>query len=326
MNEGSNAENASPGRDSIRLGFSVRVYGTPDLPSHDGRASYLEPNLTISLAYLRDILYYLQANDIHMYRMHGDLLPGAMRLSELDARARIDESQRELAALGALAREWDIRLSFHPYGVALNTPDEDRFHRAVSYLKTQARLLMAMTLGPEAVIVLHVGGVYDDHKTSRERFVRRYEALPSSVRERLVLENDDHRFAFVDVWAIHKACGIPVVFDNLHHLVLNPDRVPMREAMEDALDTWPAGITPKVHFSSPRTEMRQLPGSSRTKAPTWTEHSDFANPFEFIRFLTLTKEFASFDVMLESKARDLALLKLREDVARFAPELARRLR
>jgi UV DNA damage endonuclease len=279
----------------------------------------------MSLAYLRDILHYLQANDIHMYRMHGDLLPGAMRLSEPDTRARIAGCQTELAALGALAREWDIRLSFHPYGIALNTPDEDRFHRALRYLETQAELMEAMALGPEAVIVLHVGGVYDDHKTSRERFVRCYEALPPSVRGRLVLENDDHRFAFADVWAIHKACDIPLVFDNLHHLVLNPDRVPMREAVEDALDTWPAGISPKVHFSSPRTEMRRLPGSSRTKAPTWTEHSDFAHPFEFIRFLTLTGEFAPFDIMLESKARDLALLKLREDVAKFAPELAPRL-
>ncbi|MGM0399742.1 MAG: UV DNA damage repair endonuclease UvsE [Chloroflexota bacterium] len=315
----------SSGSGLIRLGFSVRVYGWADLPSHDGRAPYRQPNLSMSLAYLRDILHYLRANDIHMYRMHGDLLPGALRLSEGEIRTRIAACRTELAALGALARDWEIRLSFHPYGIALNTPNEDRLHRAVGYLGAQAGLLDAMELGPEAVIVVHVGGVYDDPQTSRERFVRRYEALSPSVRGRLVLENDDHRFALTDVWAIHKTCGIPLVFDNLHHLVLNPDRLPMEEAIRRALDTWPPKIRPKIHFSSPRTEMRPLPGMSRTKAPTWTEHSDFVNPFEFIRFLTMTEEFSPFDVMLESKARDLALLKLREDVMRFAPELAKRL-
>ncbi len=315
----------SSGRELMRLGFSVRVYGCPDLPSHDGRPPYREPNLSMSLAYLRDILYYLHANDMHMYRMHGDLLPGALRLSEDEVRTRIAAYRTELAALGALAREWDIRLSFHPYGIALNTPDEDRLHRAVGYLGAQAGLLGAMALGSEAVIVVHVGGVYDDPQTSRERFVRRYEALPPSLRGRLVLENDDHRFSFADVRAIHRACGIPLVFDNLHHLVLNPEGVSMEEAMQSALDTWPVGVKPKVHFCSPRTEMRSLPGTSRTKAPTWTEHSDFVNPFEFVRFLAMTKEFSPFDVMLESKARDLALLKLREDVVRFAPELAERL-
>lgn len=307
------------------MGFSVRVYGCPDLPSHDGRPPYREPNLSMSLAYFRDILHYLHANDIHMYRMHGDLLPGAPRLSEGEMWARIAACRTELAALGALAREWDIRLSFHPYGLAFNTPDEDHFYRAAGHLGAQAELLDSMGLGREAVIVVHVGGVYDDAKTSRERFAHRYETLPPPVRHRLVLENDDHRFAFTDVWAVHQACGIPLVFDNLHHLILNPERVPLREALERALGTWPADVTPKIHFSTPCTEMRRLPGSSRTKAPTWTEHSDFVNPFEFIRFLRVTEGVRLFDIMLECKARDLALLKLREDVAAFAPELAGRL-
>jgi UV DNA damage endonuclease len=60
--------------------------------------------------------------------------------------------------------------------------------------------------------------------------------------------------------------------------------------------------------------------------PTWTEHSDFINPFEFIAFLRMAQDLRPFDVMLEAKARDLALLKLREDLHRFAPDLAGRIR
>jgi UV DNA damage endonuclease len=57
--------------------------------------------------------------------------------------------------------------------------------------------------------------------------------------------------------------------------------------------------------------------------PTWTAHADYIHPFEFIRFLIDTKELI-FDVMLEAKAKDLALLCLRQDLLSYAPELADR--
>jgi UV DNA damage endonuclease len=47
------------------------------------------------------------------------------------------------------------------------------------------------------------------------------------------------------------------------------------------------------------------------------------NPFEFIRFMR-DAEGLVFDVMLESKAKDLALLKLRPDLLRYAPDVAAR--
>jgi UV DNA damage endonuclease len=183
-------------------------------------------------------------------------------------------------------------------------------------------MLDAMNLGPEAVIVLHVGGVYDDALTSGERFVRRFLALPQAVRRRVTLENDDHRFGYDALRRIHVATGVPLVFDVLHHQVHNPAHEPWTEALVHALGTWPAGVTPKLHYSTPRTEMRALPGSARIKLPTWTEHSDFVNPFAFVDFLRATQGLPAFDVMLECKARDLAVFKLREDVARFAPQLA----
>ena len=54
-------------------------------------------------------------------------------------------------------------------------------------------------------------------------------------------------------------------------------------------------------------------------------HSDYVNPFEFIDFLRLAEGLPAFDVMLEARAKDLALLQLSEDLARYAPELAARL-
>ena len=58
------------------------------------------------------------------------------------------------------------------------------------------------------------------------------------------------------------------------------------------------------------------------QAPLWTRHSDYIHPFEFIDFVRAAQGLRDFDVMLEAKAKDLALLRLRADLARFAPDLA----
>ncbi len=301
----------------MRLGFSVRVLGSPNLPAYDAHR-WRPPHLSTGLAYLRDILLYLRENRIRMYRMHSGLAPQSD--GDRPWWSQIDECAQELSAVGALARECDVRLSFHPYSsVVLNALNEDQAAQSVARLEAQAAMLDAMNLGPEAVIVVHVGGVYDNLAASMERFIRRYEALPEAVTRRLALENDDHRFSYAEVKAIHQACGVRLVFDNLHHLVLNPQGIPLREALKASLQTWADGVRPKIHFSTPRTEMRPLEGSSRVKLPTWTEHSDFVNPFEFLAFLEIAKDLGPFDIMLEAKARDLALLALREDMRRFAP-------
>lgn len=97
------------------------------------------------------------------------------------------------------------------------------------------------------------------------------------------------------------------------------------------LATWPAEQRPKIHFSSPRTELREVKrrdrktGKTRTArlAPVWTGHADFCNPFEFATFIRTVADL-SFDVMLESKAKDLALIRLRPDMLRYAPDVAAR--
>jgi UV DNA damage endonuclease len=107
--------------------------------------------------------------------------------------------------------------------------------------------------------------------------------------------------------------------------------MPLGEALALCLDTWPAGVQPKIHFSSPRTEMRVLERQTAGKKaqelqpPIWTRHSDYIHPFEFIALMRLAAGLRPFDVMLECKAKDLALLRLRADLARFAPDLARQI-
>ena len=93
-----------------------------------------------------------------------------------------------------------------------------------------------------------------------------------------------------------------------------------------ALATWPPHQKPKIHFSSPRTELRRLyrDGDWRVQMPLPNQHSDFVHPFEFIDLLKTAREanLRPFDIMLEAKAKDLALFRLRQLVDRYAPDLA----
>jgi UV DNA damage endonuclease len=319
----------------MRLGFAVKMLGQPGLKSHDTRRWQNEPHLSVSLAYVRDIFGYLDQADIHMYRLSSDLAPYLTHPGLPQFHHQIDECAAELALVGQMAREAGLRLSFHPAQyVVLNALDESIADRSAADIVAKAQMLEAMNLGPEAVVVVHLGGVYGDKKKAMERFVTRYEGLPAVARQRLVLENDDTSYSAGDTHCIHQQTGLQSVFDYLHFLNHNPEGLSLTEALALTLDTWPTEVTPKIHFSSPRTAMRTMertdPDTGKRRMmlrpPRPTQHADFIDPFAFIAFLRQAQGLRDFDVMLEAKAKDLALLRLRDDLDRFAPELLSEIR
>ncbi|WP_309090354.1 UV DNA damage repair endonuclease UvsE [Phenylobacterium sp.] len=315
----------------LRLGFPVKVLGRP-LKSNDTRRWQSQPHLKVSLEYVDQILDYLAARRIDMYRLSSDLAPYATHPDMPQFHNMVAESDAELRAIGGKARDLGIRLSFHPSQfVLLNSPDEVLTQKSIWDLSSQAEMLDRMELGPEAVMVTHVGGVYGDLTASRARWAERWPTLPEHVRRRLVLEHDDIRFSAADVLWVHEQTGVRCVFDYQHFWCLNPERLDMVDTLRRILATWPEGERPKMHFSSPRMELRELTRKDpktrkKTTAllpPVLTNHADFVNPFEFARFMR-DVEGLEFDVMLESKSKDLALLKLRADLVRLAPDVAAR--
>ena len=316
----------------LRLGVPVKIMGNPDLKSHDARRSTSQPHLKTSLGYLDAIFDYLVKHKIDMYRMSSDLAPYATHPDMPQFHSMVRDCAAELAATGKKARELGLRLSFHPSQfVVLNSPDPELIRKSVWDLTSQAEMLDLMELGPEAVMVIHVGGVYDDKDAARARWVETWPTLPEPVRRRLVLEHDDLRFSAADVLWINEHTGVRLIFDHQHFWCLNPEGAGMRETVEKILRTWPDDVRPKLHFSSPRTELRQLVRKDRktgknvtvNAAPVWTGHADFVQPFEFISFMR-TMAGLEFDVMLEAKVKDLALIRLRPDLLRYAPDVAAR--
>jgi UV DNA damage endonuclease len=297
----------------MRLGFAVKVLGA-DLPSHDTRRWQSGPHLRVSLQRLEAILRYCDERDIRMYRMATALAPYASHPDLPQFRRQPAECAELLARVGALARELGIRLSTHPgqYTV-LNSEDERVQRLAADELEVQAELFDGMGLGPEAVVVLHVGGAAGGTQAALDRFARGFELLSQAARARLVVENDDRSFGLRDVLRLARRIGRPVVWDLLHHHCWDPDGIPDREALELALTSWPQGVRAKMHYSSPRTAIEERKG--RRVLPPLRAHADMVDPIGFEHFLMETARGLDVDVMLEAKGKDLALLRLREQLA-----------
>ncbi|HEU4885766.1 MAG TPA: UV DNA damage repair endonuclease UvsE [Longimicrobium sp.] len=301
-----------------RLGFAVKVAGREGLKSNDARRWQSGPHLSVSMEMLRGILDYLDEIDVRMYRISSDFVPYCTHPDLPQFHGQIAECRTGLAELGRIARERGIRLSLHPSQyVLLSALDPAINAKGIWDVNSQAELLDAMEQGPEAIVILHLGGAYGNKDAAMQRFAENYTRLSESGRRRLVIENDETLYTVEDCLRVHEAIGIPVVFDHQHHL-LNPGTLSLGDACRAALATWPAGVMPKVHFSSPKLDSRMvLRGKKEVPAPPLlSQHADYVHPWEFGGFLAAVGP-APFDVMLEAKMKDLALLKLRDDLTRL---------
>lgn len=318
--------------EAMRLGFAVKVMGQPGMKSNDTRRWQQGPHLRLSLGYLCETFAYLRKHNIHMYRMSSDLAPYATHPDMPQFHSMVRESDADLRHVGRLARESDIRLSFHPSQfIVLNSENENLTQKSMADLDSQAEMLDRMECGPEARLVVHVGGAYGDRASGCDRWIKTWPRLGEPVRRRLVLENDDIRYSAADVLKIHEATGVVCVFDYQHFWCMNPEGLELVQTLDKFLRTWPAGVRPKTHFSCARTEMREIKRKNRKtgkpemvlQPPIWTGHADYNNPFETIPFLRSIAHLDT-DIMLEAKAKDLALIRLRNDLLRYAPDLAPR--
>jgi UV DNA damage endonuclease len=306
-----------------RLGFAVKVLARGGLATSDTRRAQSGPHLSRSVELLDAVFDHLDAIDVRVYRLGGSTIPYGTHpdLPHLDYRRQLDEAAEAVAALGAKARRLGLRLSTHPgqYTV-LNALDEEIARKAALDLEQDAALLDALGLGPEAAVVLHVGGVYGDRAAGLDRWARRYEALSESARARLAVEHDETCFDAADVLELHRRTGVRVVYD-LHHHRCNPGRLEAGEALAAAYATWGA-VRPKAHLSSPRTELRLVGRGreARPRPPRLDQHADFATPWDLAELVGLAP--GPLDVVVEAKAKDLAVLWLRDQTARVLPDLA----
>lgn len=256
-----------------------------------------------NLGGLRQMLEFNRERGILLFRISSDVVPfGGHPVNEL---RWWEEFATPLAQMGAFVRDNGLRVSMHPgQYTLLSSPEERITAAAVADLTWHARFLDAMGLNAEHKLVIHGGGIYGDKPAAIARWVERYHALSPAIRRRLVVENDERTYSADDVLELNRRTGTPVVLDTLHHMLKPGDPArPLGDLLPEVFRTWRAEDgPPKLHFSSQAGDKR--PGA----------HADYADTDEFVAFLESAPD-QPFDCMLEAKAKDLALFRLRDDLA-----------
>jgi len=261
-----------------------------------------------NLACLSRTLGFNIDHGLLFFRITSDLIPFASHpVNDLDWKG---EFAGGFAAIGDLIRGSGMRISMHPDQFTLiNSPDEGVAVRSVRELEYHAAVLDAMGLAATAKIQIHVGGVSGDRESAMGRFLDRYKDLPPAIRRRLAVENDDRLYTLADCCSLSRECGVPVLFDTLHH-ECNSSGEEMAEALALCAQTWRrTDGTPMTDYSS------QEPGA-RSGA-----HARTIDLAHFRAFLAASRPHDT-DIMLEIKDKEksaiLALAAARTD-PRLAP-------
>lgn len=246
----------------------------------------------------KTLMYNIEQGNT-MFRISSSLIPfGSSSLNTLKWET---EFKVVFARLRGLIDTHDIRISMHPgqYTV-LNAPNPEVVANAILDLKYHEKVLRLLTKSKDATMVLHVGGVYGDKKSALERFVQQYLRLDESIKDYLVIENDDRLFTVEDCLWISKEVNIPVVFDNLHHDI-NPSLcdIPIHILMDEVVKTW-GDKKPKFHYS-------QQDPLKRKGA-----HSQTINLDQFIADYESFYQGIDVDLMLEVKDKNRSFVKVNQ--------------
>ena len=191
-------------------------------------------------------------------------------------------------------------LLMHPSQMCcINSPKQDVVNNSIKDLIYHYDILNAMGL-TDFNIIIHVGGVYGNKLDAMKRFISIFNSLPVSLRNHILLENDDKSYTISDIMEISKETGVRVVLD-YHHHIYNNDGTELD--LEAIFATCGVGRVPKIHLSSPKS------------VEAFRSHSDVID-FDYCKDFFEKYKGLEFDVMIEAKDKDLAVDRFIEDYRR----------
>lgn len=261
----------------------------------------------LCLANVKDLEKMLRWNEryhIRFMRLSSEMFPFAShpeygyKLAPFAADA--------LAEAGKVVAELGHRVTTHPgQFTQLGSPRQSVIDNAIRDLDYHDEMLSLLKLpdqlNRDAVMILHMGGIFEGKAETIARFKENYAKMSDSVKARLVLENDDVCYSVHDLLPVCEELNIPFVLDWHHHNIVF-DAEQIREGTADVerlmpriLKTWERkGITPKMHYSEQTPPA--ITGRQRRKH----------NP----RVWTLPPCPPTMDLMIEAKDKEQACFEL----------------
>lgn len=261
---------------------------------------YVSELIILNLKDTLKVLDYNIKNDIFIYRLSSDSFPW---MSEYNFEDLPDFLiiKSLLEKIGDKIKDNKIRVSYHPgpFNV-LASENYSVVEKTIKELNKHAEIMDMMNLDKNTYypINIHINTTKPTREIAASRFVERFDLLSDSCKKRLTVENDDspNQYSVKMLYEfIHNKIGIPIVFDQ-HHFNFGPKDQTMEEAISLALSTWKT--RPLTHMSS----SKRIEDESKKK----TAHADYI--YEEIKTFGY-----DFDIEIEAKAKDLAVIKYRKD-------------
>ncbi|MEM2024703.1 MAG: hypothetical protein QXW94_00185 [Desulfurococcaceae archaeon] len=195
---------------------------------------------------LHDFIRLLELSKIMrltIFRLGSNFVPFASRPNfEKEWLNYIGTALREKSSL---TKSFGIRTTMHPgQCVILNSDKSSVFEKSLGELEYHFWLLDTIGLGPESIVVVHVGGVCGDREKATRNLHRVLEENKWLTR-RIAIEDDEKYYTVREAIEIAEPFNIPVVYDHFHQR-LNSSKF----SVDRLISTW-RGIPPR---DTPSTE------------------------------------------------------------------------
>jgi UV damage endonuclease UvdE len=260
-------------------------------------------------------------HNLRMVRISSDILPVYTESSWCYFWQRSDVrnyAERHFAEVGRIARERDVRLSFHPgQFTVLASDNPDIVNRSIEEFEYHATMARWMGYGQQFQdfkINVHISG-----RLGAQGVRDAYNRLSTEARNCLTIENEEMSHGISDCLSL--ADLVPIVLDIHHHWIREGEYICPNDArVGRVVDSW-RGVRPVIHYSISREDV--LPGHCVNTLPNHAllleqghkkqklrAHSDFYwNTEANLWALTFLDQF---DIMCESKCKNLASFALYE--------------
>lgn len=277
------------------INLSLKCRGNRTFRLRSYSTQRIKETISNNLRCLQKILEFNKDNGFLFFRITSDLIPFASHpVCKFSWQKQYIDTFKQL---GSFIKKHDTRISMHPDQFTLiNSKDRKIFARSLKELNYHKEVLDLLELDQTAKIQIHVGGVYENKEKSIQRFITRFQSLHESLKNRIVIENDDRRYNLKECLSIYNITEIPILFDSFHHEMNNSGET-IKEALKIITKTWKSkdGF-PMVDYSSQEIEKRK------------GTHAETIDLDHFKNFLKITMPF-NFDLMLEIKDKEKSAYK-----------------
>jgi UV DNA damage repair endonuclease len=226
--------------------------------------------------------------------------------------------QRWFAPIGETARANDVRLSFHPDQFVVLASDRDEVvNKSIEEFEYHCDMVRWMGYGKEFQdfkVNVHISG-----RRGPQGIRDVYNRLSPEARNTLTLENEEYTHGLTDCLSLSDL--VPTVMDIHHHWIREGEYIDCNDVLvKRVIDSW-RGVRPTLHYSvsredcliehardvRPARDALMEAGHSKQKLRAHSDYywNDAVNDWA-LTFID------NFDMMCESKAKNLASFKLYE--------------